>query len=253
MTTYQTCRRHPEAGRFLAECYGCKRELFDMQARNAAEAAAYKAARTALTLIGTPDVQILSATRDGDTLTIATQQPGQYFDYAVDVFRLPTPAETDPDLTDDYRLTPGQWLLIWQAGDYDQAAVPGMLADARKHLTTTGLIPHTAHTTPTSPQPTVNSVTLTYLPSRPLLPTSQKQADQTATDALNALWGHAENCDTCLNAETVNSTSLHCRTGQPLSERAADTTTIANDWTRLNDWYRRGGLERHTANDWIAN
>lgn len=31
---FQTCRRHPEAGRFLAECSGCKQELFDIQQRN---------------------------------------------------------------------------------------------------------------------------------------------------------------------------------------------------------------------------
>lgn len=29
--TYQTCRRHPAAGRFLATCSGCAQELHDIQ------------------------------------------------------------------------------------------------------------------------------------------------------------------------------------------------------------------------------
>ncbi|MFJ6068985.1 hypothetical protein ACIQHU_38850 [Streptomyces tendae] len=140
MPTYQTCRRHPEAGPFLAECYGCKRELFDIQARNEAEAAQRKTARAALTLIGTPTAEILSVNLTDTTLVVATRQPNAYLEYGVDVFRLPTTAETDPDLTDDYRLTPGQWLLIWQAGDHDRSAVTDMVRDAHTFLTESGLV-----------------------------------------------------------------------------------------------------------------
>lgn len=139
MPHYQTCRRHPQAGPFLAECYGCKRELFDIQARNEAEAARRKTARAALTLIGTPAAEILTIDVTDTTLIVATRQPGAYFEYAVDVFRLPTLEETDPELADDYRLTPGQWLLIWQAGDHDQTAVPGMVEDAKAFLAGSGL------------------------------------------------------------------------------------------------------------------
>ncbi|WP_432185439.1 hypothetical protein [Streptomyces tendae] len=139
MPHYQTCRRHPQAGPFLAECYGCKRELFDIQARNEAEAARRKTARAALTLIGTPAAEILTADVTDTTLIVATRQPGAYFEYAVDVFRLPTAEETDPELADDYRLNAGQWLLIWQAGNHDRSAVTDMVRDAHAFLTESGL------------------------------------------------------------------------------------------------------------------
>lgn len=53
---FQTCRRHPAAGRFLAECSGCKQELFDLQAANERRASERLAAkvRTALGLAGFP-------------------------------------------------------------------------------------------------------------------------------------------------------------------------------------------------------
>ncbi|PPS89598.1 hypothetical protein [Streptomyces sp. MH60] len=126
-----TCRRHPTAGRFMRTCPGCAQELYDIEARNRAHAAA----RTALTLIGTPHAEITDVHATDTTLIVASRQPGEHYAYAVDVFRLPTPAETDPDLTDDYRLTPGQWLLDWQAGDHDPATIPDMITAARRHLT----------------------------------------------------------------------------------------------------------------------
>lgn len=140
MPTYQTCRRHPEAGPFLAECYGCKRELFDIQARNEAEAAQRSTARQALALIGTPNAEILTTVATDTTLIVATRQPNAYLEYGVDVFRLPTAEETDPELADDYRLNPGQWLLVWQAGDHDRTDVDGMVDDARAFLREMGLV-----------------------------------------------------------------------------------------------------------------
>lgn len=41
----QTCRRHPQAGRFLAECSGCKQELFDIEQRSRAAAEAARIAK----------------------------------------------------------------------------------------------------------------------------------------------------------------------------------------------------------------
>ncbi|WP_030248028.1 hypothetical protein [Streptomyces sp. NRRL S-455] len=132
MTHFQTCRRHPEAGRFLRDCYGCKRDLFDMQARNEAEAQA----RKALALIGSSDVEILSAQAVGTALVVATHNPAPFVGgYAVDVFRLPTAAETDPDLSDDYRLPAGQWVLNWQAWD-EVDTTAQMTAEARAYLAT---------------------------------------------------------------------------------------------------------------------
>jgi hypothetical protein len=143
----QTCRRHPEAGHFMATCPGCARDLHDMQQANLVHAEATKA----LALIGMtvgPHLTILTAIRTEKTLVVATHQPdAPTFAYGIDVFRLPTPAETDPDLADDYRLTPGQWLLDWQAGDTLPDAIPGMLADAHTHLLARNLVTDDTHTT----------------------------------------------------------------------------------------------------------
>lgn len=135
MPHFQTCRRHPEAGRFLAECSGCKRELFDMQARNEAEADA----RKALTIIGTDPaaVRILSVKRIGAALIVATEQPDAYFAYAVDTFRLPIEDETDPD-QDDPR-EPGAWVLVDQYGDHGSDQVLQMIEDATAYLPHLGI------------------------------------------------------------------------------------------------------------------
>lgn len=147
MTHYQTCRRHPEVGRFILECYGCKRDLFDMQARNAAEAAREQVARTALAAIGTDTTaRILSVTEVGTGLVVATEQPESLaYRFAVDVFRMPTAAETNPELADDYRLQAGTWLLIDQYGDHTRADVHGMVQNALGYLAELGI---TAETVP---------------------------------------------------------------------------------------------------------
>lgn len=107
-----------------------------MEQANRAQAVAH----TALTVIGTsPNARILSATQTGTTLIVATEQPDGYFPYAVDVFRLPTEDETDPDQVDP--LTPGQWLLIDQYGDHSANDVSRMVENAREFLRSTGLIP----------------------------------------------------------------------------------------------------------------
>lgn len=60
----QTCRRHPTAGRFLANCPGCAQELYDIEQANRARAEAVLSAkvRTALGLPGYP-----AAEGDGET------------------------------------------------------------------------------------------------------------------------------------------------------------------------------------------
>lgn len=128
MPYFQTCKRHPQAGRFLAECSGCKRELFDIAERNRAQAAA----RTALAGIGTLDARIIDAAWVRGALVVATHQPRAYLPYAVDSFRLPTAAETDPDQTDPR--TPGEWMLVDQIGDHDETTVPRMLTQAADYL-----------------------------------------------------------------------------------------------------------------------
>lgn len=253
----QTCHRHPEAGRFIRTCHGCTRELFNLEQANRVHTDATRA----LALIGMtvgPHLTILAAHRTTTTLTVITRHEGVYFEYGVDVFRLPTPAETDPDLTDWARRTPGQWILDWQAGDHHPDAVGQMLTDAHQHLTTTGQItdstPTTSYPAPIATAPTSSPVPLTHLPTRPMLPATQAEADRAATRASNAFWDHAENCDTCLDAEDNRiSSHIHCRTGAPLSQHATDAATVAHDWTVLNDWYRRGGMERASDHDWIAN
>lgn len=130
----QTCRRHPKAGRFLRTCSGCAQELYDIEARNRAEAEA----RKALALVGTPDALILSAEVVGTALIVVTRPASLACEYAVDVFRLPTAAETDPDLSDDYRRPAGQWILDWQAWD-DADTTNQMTAEARTYVADLGL------------------------------------------------------------------------------------------------------------------
>lgn len=86
-------------------------------------------ARRALATIGTPaGARILRVVRTGTVLTVATEQLDGYFRYCVDSFRLPTPAETDPDQVDPY--TPGEWILADQYGDHVEGQIDGMMADA---------------------------------------------------------------------------------------------------------------------------
>lgn len=237
----QTCRRHPNAGHFMATCPGCARDLHDIEARNRAETAA----RTALNLIGMTDARILTVQATPTTLIIATHNPtSPTSEYAVDVFRLPTPAETDTDLADEYRLTPGQWILIWQAGDTLDTTVD-MIAAARRHLTHTGLdVPPPSSTDAGADE---KPIRVASLPTMPVLPTTQTAANKAATAASDAYWDHAENCDPCFDRHTD-----YCTTGARLAQRSEDLATIATDFADLDDWYRRGGRERQFANDWIA-
>lgn len=126
----QTCKRHPNAGRFFAECSGCKQELHDIAERNRAIVTAPKA----LAVIGAPaDVEIIDAVWVRGALIVATRQPSSIaFEFAVDVFRLPTPDEVELD--QDEPRTPGEWILIDQYGDHGVDAVPGMVADATTYV-----------------------------------------------------------------------------------------------------------------------
>lgn len=251
----QTCRRHPNAGRFITTCPGCAQELHDTEARNRAQTAA----RTALASIGTPHAEILTVHATPTTLIVATRQPDSLTcEFAVDVFRLPTPAESDPDLGEDFRFTAGQWHLDWQAGDHTADALPHLVTEARQHLTSTCRI---THDTPTvySPAPAARPtpvpapvVRLLDLPGAPELPATQADADKAATAASNAFWDHAENCQACLDAQDTTRGGTHCRTGYPLAQAAETTGTIAVDFADLDRWYRHGGRERHNASDWIA-
>lgn len=132
MTQYQTCRRHPDR-RFLRTCGGCAQELFDLQARNEAMAAA----RVALATIGTvPAARVLDVVRtyryasDLTLLLVATERPDCEFRFAVDVFRLATATETHPELGED-ALPVGSWVLVDQWGGVDEAEHAAQWAQAR--------------------------------------------------------------------------------------------------------------------------
>lgn len=116
-------------------------------------------ARTALTLIGTPqDAEILTVQAAETTLIVATRRDDASlgFGYTVDVFRQPTDAETDPELADWARLVPGQWVLIWQAGDHVADAVSQMVDDARRYLACSGLdVPALPEDTPAAAEPEI--------------------------------------------------------------------------------------------------
>jgi hypothetical protein len=248
---HQTCRRHPNAAPFNTSCPGCAQELYDMEARNRA----HSDATAALALIGTTGVDIVTATRNGDTLTVATHQPDSLTcTYAVDVFRLPTPAETDPDLADAYRLTPGQWILIWQAGDDTQDSVSGMLSAAHTYLIDRGLIPDwtPAPQTDTPADTVLPVVRLPHLPTMPVLPATQADADRQATTASDAFWDHACDCEVCWAVTAEEKPGSRCNAGARLYRTAADMSDVAGDFAGLNGWYREGGRERANDGDWIA-
>ncbi|MCX4993434.1 hypothetical protein [Streptomyces sp. NBC_00568] len=125
----------PFVGPFLRECYGCKRDLFDLQARNEAEAARLAAA---LATIGIgQSARIVSTVQLGTTLIVNAEQPDAYFRYTVDVFRLPTLDEIDPEQADPR--TPGEWILIDPLGDHAPEAVDRMIRDAIGRLDELGL------------------------------------------------------------------------------------------------------------------
>lgn len=88
----------------------------------------------ALAVIGTPaDAEVIDAVWVRGALIVATRQPSSpAFEFAVDAFRLPTPAETDPEQTDSY--TPGEWILVDQHGDHSGDEVPRMIADTVAYL-----------------------------------------------------------------------------------------------------------------------
>lgn len=128
----QTCRRHPSAGRFMATCSGCARELYNMEQRNRALAAAEQALTTLGTLTGT---KVIDAAWVRGALVVTSHQPNsQAFEYAIDSFRLPTPDETDTD--QDEPRAPGEWILVDQYGGHSADEVPGMVADATAYLHT---------------------------------------------------------------------------------------------------------------------
>lgn len=244
----QTCRRHPEAGRFMATCPGCSQEQYDIEARNRAEAQARAALRD-LEMTGVEEILEVQAT--ATTLIVASRAPKEYFEFGVDVFRMPTPEECDPELPDWDRRTPGKWVLEMQSGDHVEDAVPKMIADARKYLAEIGLpVPPKPKTRkPTTPAPIV----LVEFPTRPVLPATQAAADKAADKAAEAFWDHAVDCEQCLDAQSTSTPGgEHCRTGRPLAQRAEDAATVADDFARLNHWHREGGREKALENDWIA-
>lgn len=244
----QTCRRHPNAGRFARTCPGCTQELYDIEVRNRAEVEA----RTALTLIGMAAAEILDVLATETTLIVATRNPSSAAcEFAVDAFRLPGADETDPELASWARRTPGQWILDWQAGDHTADAVPQMIADARQDLARTGLpVPALPQKSDVTAGP---RVILVELPTRPALPATQADASRVAAEANDAFWDHAIDCEACLNArDTRTSGGKCCRTGAALTQKADDAATVADDFDRLDHWYRRGGCEKHHANDLIA-
>ncbi|MFI5809004.1 hypothetical protein [Streptomyces sp. NPDC051561] len=88
------------------------------------------AAIDALTAVGLDSTRIVSVTRHDDSLIVAAQQPSDDTPYTVDVFRQPTDDETDPELHELDRRTPGTWLIQWQASADSAADVPQVVAHA---------------------------------------------------------------------------------------------------------------------------
>ncbi|MFE1321641.1 hypothetical protein [Kitasatospora phosalacinea] len=90
MTVLQTCRRHPTAGRFLATCSGCAQELYDIQARNEALAAARHIHAHS---ISAHTETVTSARITGYRLIITTAPLDTHDTYALDIYRRATDDE----------------------------------------------------------------------------------------------------------------------------------------------------------------
>jgi hypothetical protein len=92
-------------------------------------------ARRALAGIGTSaEARILRVVRTGTVLTVATEQPGQYFPIGVDTFRLPTADEVDPD--QDEPRGASEWVLADQYGGFGEDEVEQMMAEALAYAAT---------------------------------------------------------------------------------------------------------------------
>ncbi|MEV8548347.1 hypothetical protein AB0L04_00630 [Streptomyces glaucescens] len=92
-------------------------------------------ARRALAGIGTSaEARILRVVRTGTVLTVATEQPGQYFPIGVDTFRLPTADEVDLD--QDEPRGASEWVLADQYGGFGEDEVEQMMADALAYAAT---------------------------------------------------------------------------------------------------------------------
>lgn len=100
------------------------------------------AAREALTAHGIgPTARILSVTRIDTALIVVTHDADATHPYAVDTFRLPTAAETDPELVDPR--TPGQWILIEEQADDTPDAISRMVAATTAYLAELGITAET--------------------------------------------------------------------------------------------------------------
>ncbi|MFI1161433.1 hypothetical protein [Streptomyces sioyaensis] len=237
----QTCRRHPEAGHFMATCSGCTQDLYDIEQRNLAEAAALRAqARQALDILGTsPDAQIISARRHGDALIVATQQPGAFHPVAVDTFRLPTADETDPEQVDP--LTPGAWLLIDSRGGHDRTELQAMIRSAKDYLgPVTQPTPEPAakpeRTTINDLRHFVDPVTKATLPATKALAYSYLAIAETAHSH------HLKGCQPCY---AIN--GRPCTEGARIARILDEVAECAVDWDELNDCLRGGDREQLLA------
>lgn len=103
---------------------------------------AFAAAHAAITTIGsTPGTRIIAAHRIGTAIVVAQHNEAWDYPYAVDTFRLPTDAETDPELADWARVTPGQWMLVEQAAALGEDELPRLTNEAIDYLQQAGIIP----------------------------------------------------------------------------------------------------------------
>ncbi|MFH8926365.1 hypothetical protein ACH4D4_04850 [Streptomyces pristinaespiralis] len=108
----------------------------------ATQPAAFADALAAINTIGTtPGTRILATHRIGTAIVVAQHNDAWDYPYAVDSFRLPTDAETDPELADWARVTPNQWLLVEQAGALSEDDVTQMLDEAVAYLQQVGIVP----------------------------------------------------------------------------------------------------------------
>ncbi|MFJ6608161.1 hypothetical protein [Streptomyces lydicus] len=235
-TPMQTCRRHPEAGHFMATCPGCAQELYDIEQRNIAKTnALHTQARQALNLVGTtPDAEIISVHRDGEALIVATQQPGAFHTFAVDTFRLPTAEEIDPDQVDP--LTAGAWLLIDSRGGYGSDELPGMVASAKDHLRTVPEL--NAQPEKQSTEMTINDLRHLASPVTAAAFPATKALAYSYLDVAEAAWSkHLAGCWKCRSIGEL------CAEGGRISQILDQVATCAVDWDELNDCLRGGDRE----------
>lgn len=147
----QKCRRHPHVTPFMADCYACKQELFDIQERNRRHSDRTKAlllatcnparaARTGMDAYGaSTDARIMSAEISGHAVIAVVHWPNANTwqpTYTVESFRQPTEDEMEPGSETEWK--PSHWTLLESYACDEQGQIESALVKVRAYAAEQG-------------------------------------------------------------------------------------------------------------------